>query len=81
MTSENKTSSLIEAITRYLEIHPNAADTLEGVARWWLPAAYKLKSINKVQAALDVLIEQGVIKRTKTADGKVIFSGKRTNQH
>ena len=75
-----KISTLVELIASYVGEHPNAADTVEGVARWWLPEKYKLEPINKVITALDSLIELGVMEKNKVADGKVIFSAmKNTN--
>jgi hypothetical protein len=28
---------VVDAILRYLHSHPHAADTVEGIAKWWLP--------------------------------------------
>jgi len=33
--SEEITALVIE-ITEYFETHPNAADSLEGITKWWL---------------------------------------------
>ena len=33
---ERETLELARQISGYLDRHPNAADTLEGITRWWL---------------------------------------------
>jgi hypothetical protein len=56
------------AVQRYLEAHPNAFDTAEGIRMWWLadlepaPAA--------VQAALDHLVERGIVVEKPLPDGR-----------
>jgi len=61
-------------IARYLDRHPHASDTLEGVSRWWLLQQRYEETEEKVQRALNYLAEEGrVIKRTLPG-GKVVFA-------
>jgi Fe2+ or Zn2+ uptake regulation protein len=52
-----------EPILRYLNKHPDAADTASGIHQWWLLHEGEERSISEVQAALDRLVEQKVIER------------------
>lgn len=56
------------AITSYLAEHPNASDTAEGIARWWLGADYA--DWWKVKLALDWMVRRGVLARHMAADGR-----------
>ena len=52
-----------ERILRYLNQHPDAADTASGIRQWWLLHEGEERSIADVQAALDRLVEQKLIDR------------------
>ncbi|HER45755.1 MAG TPA: hypothetical protein ENO12_02960 [Thermoplasmatales archaeon] len=60
-------------IERYLLSHPQAADTLEGIARWWLQQQRFIDSLDRVYDALEILIERGMVKKITNADGKNIY--------
>ena len=61
-------------IRRYLDAHPDAADTVDGVLQWWLPAASAAVSREIVEHALDTLVAKGDIVRRTHADGTVIYA-------
>ena len=61
-------------ITRYLEAHPDAADTIEGVIQWWLPPLGAGVSGETVQRALDELVTGARIVRRVLVDGAVIYA-------
>lgn len=65
---------LAHQITDYLEVHPDAADTIEGVIQWWLPPLAAGVSVATVQRALDELVSRGRIVRRVLVDGAVIFA-------
>jgi Fe2+ or Zn2+ uptake regulation protein len=60
-------------IRRYLERHPNAADSVEGVTRWWLTREGSEESIVNVQQALDLLVEGGTVTKRVQQDGQTIY--------
>jgi len=60
-------------IQGYLATHPNAADSVEGVLRWWMGRQCYEESANRVQQALDYLVEEGVIEKEFLSDGKAIY--------
>lgn len=60
-------------ILNYLEEHPSASDTLEGISTWWVQQQQLNESINAVQGALQKLKEQGIIKEQKTPGGRTLY--------
>lgn len=61
-------------IRRYLSDHPNAADSLEGIVHWWLVRQQVEFSAQKVKMALDQLVSNGLISKSKTLEGKVLYA-------
>jgi hypothetical protein len=69
-------------IERYLQSHPNAADTAEGIARWWLPGQGIQVSPLIVQQALDYLGSKSVVKCNANPCGNKVYSNhKASNVH
>ena len=60
-------------ILEYLAERPNASDTFEGIAQWWLGAASLHASSQTVQRALDRLVRQGHLVAKKRIDGTIIY--------
>jgi hypothetical protein len=60
-------------IQRYLGAHPNAADTAEGIAQWWLSKPGRRSSPAMIQVALNQLVSEGRINRSVLADGTVLY--------
>lgn len=73
---DEENMTLAEQIIRYLDSHPDAADGLEGIAKWWIPHQQYIESIEKVQKALNYLIKNRIIKRKTLSDGSVIYAKK-----
>jgi Fe2+ or Zn2+ uptake regulation protein len=66
--------AIAQEISAYLKAHPEAADSLEGVARWWLARQHYEQAINKVKKALEYLVAEGVVTRTSTTGGNTLYS-------
>lgn len=64
---------VVDAILRYLDRHPDAVDTVEGISKWWLPLDYCAER-GLVQAALERLERQGLIHKRTNADRHVLYS-------
>lgn len=58
-------------IRRYCAAHPKAADTVEGVRRWWL--ADLACSLEEVEQALATLVDKGELVERNLADGRVLY--------
>lgn len=56
---------LARAILHYLESHPKAKDTLEGIAQWWLLQEWSECLLGDVEQAVTWLCSQGFIIETR----------------
>lgn len=68
-------SELTAAIETYLATHPLAADSVDGVARWWLSSHGQQASPAEVEAALAALVRRGRLRCVTLADGNRLYSG------
>jgi hypothetical protein len=64
-----------EAILAYVNAHPHAADSIKGIAAWWLRNLPEQPSRSELAAELDKLTLAGDLKRTETPDGGAFYSG------
>lgn len=67
-------AALVIEITEYFETHPNAADSLEGITKWWLKKSDSFISQKSVLQALDLLCEKGLVVKTVGQTGSIIYS-------
>ena len=72
MTSAADREAVVSALLEYLHSNPQACDTLDGIARWWLGGQWRQQTA-LVQDALDGLEELGVIERVEAGDGRVRY--------
>lgn len=66
-----------EAIGAYLARHPVAADTEQGIARWWLVPMGVDVPLADVRQALAELLQQGLVERIVLPDGSAIYRAPR----
>ena len=66
---------LVDAIAAHLAAHPQAADSAEGVTRWWLGAAGLVASVDQVERALATLVAMQRMRQVRLADGSTLYSG------
>jgi phosphatidate phosphatase APP1 len=72
---------LARAIARYVRAHPNASDTLEGVARWWVASEAEHAPLDFLQRALDTLADQQVLSRRVLPDGRQVYAAQSSADH
>jgi hypothetical protein len=70
----SRVSDVEVVIRRYLENHPNASDSLEGVQRWWLGEGAVEAPAPTVQQALDRLVKKGTAVKKLLPDGTVVYA-------
>jgi Fe2+ or Zn2+ uptake regulation protein len=61
------------AILDHLDAHPHAADSADGVARWWLGVGAAAAPAD-VRRALDELVARGRLRCVPLADGTHLYS-------
>lgn len=71
---DNAIGSLADEVERYLATHPNAADSVEGILRWWLPPGHADASAEQLKRALDLLVARGTVTERRMADGRSIYA-------
>ncbi|MCK9623090.1 MAG: hypothetical protein M0R47_21455 [Methylobacter sp.] len=76
MTESNNydVQKIADQIESYLKDHPNAADTIEGITKWWL-TGQKIEVSNLiVQQALIYLASKSVVKCNADLSGYKVYS-------
>jgi hypothetical protein len=76
MAEEQK---LAQQIQEYLELRPQAGDTLEGIANWWLLRQQVNESVEEIKRALAILKTRNVIVEQKWAGRTIYVASKRTS--
>ena len=64
--------NVADEIHRYCVAHPDACDSVEGIA-WWLARQRYSEVLDDVRAAVDVLVAEGRLTAHALADGSTIF--------
>jgi len=80
-SDEIKVTRIASDIARYLEDRPNAADTLDGITKWWLLRQRIEESDALVREALDHLISESVVVRKRNLDGDYVYSSAKPPPH
>ncbi len=69
--ADESIEGVVAALRRYLQVQPHAADTLEGIHRWWIDWGAEEKSPEVTHRALDRLVEEGVMEYVDIAQRRV----------
>ncbi len=73
MTTRNLHTEIQGLLLGYLEDHPNALDTAAGIQQWWLIRRVSEYSVDRVQRALDQLVEAGFMQTVVLDDGRSAY--------
>lgn len=71
--NERRPSRVAQAILDYLRKHPEAQDTLAGIAEWWLPEQEIKNRTATVKEALDELVSVGLISEHEGKDAQISY--------
>ena len=66
------TRQIAAQIERYCAAHPNARDTIDGIA-WWVQMQVQEEIRSGVADAVRILVEQGTLERHRLHDGSEVF--------
>lgn len=67
-------ANMRKGILLYLEMYPDAADSLNGIKDWWLSKQiYEKVDAESVYQVLEQLIEEGAIKKVSLMDGTILY--------
>jgi hypothetical protein len=56
-----------QAVTQYLMDHPNAMDTFDGIAQWWVPRQHVRFDLAVLANVLNELTGQGILEEVRHA--------------
>ena len=70
---DKEVEKIAKLIESYINRHPNASDSMEGIAKWWIPRMQEYTQTERVLLALDILISKNVLKRIKDVNGQVNY--------
>jgi hypothetical protein len=73
-TAEQLRKQVSDAISEYVEKHPQAADAAEGIATWWLGERRHGVSLALLQEVLEDLVRDGRLRRIVTPDGGSLYT-------
>ena len=65
--------TIVQHLSRYLRIHPDACDTSEGIARWWIDVDPLPVPVTTVETALSWMSSCGVVEALHAADGRIRY--------
>ncbi len=68
-----KISEISQEILQYLRKHPDASDTLEGIAEWWLLSQRITHTLKRVRTAVLELLEEGWIIEIKGENSTIRY--------
>ncbi len=72
-TEREQKEELCRRILSYLKCHPDAEDTLEGIAHWWLLEQRIQEDTVRVQTALNCLVNRKQLVARRQADGRASY--------
>ena len=77
--NDSDVKQIAHEIECYLKNHPNAADTVEGIAKWWLQGEKNDLSNLIVQQALNYLGSKLVVKCNANPCGNKVYSSNKAD--
>jgi hypothetical protein len=81
MDAKQWSQPLREALRRYLERHPDAADSLEGIGRWWLPEVLRGTPVESLRMAIEALVDSGEMRCSTLPDGTQLYARGDHSEH
>ena len=57
----------------YLQAHPQAAETVEGISAWWLGTSRRGPRVAAVVEALEALVARGTVTCETTPAGETLY--------
>jgi hypothetical protein len=74
-------SDLVDAILAYLSSHPQAADSADGVLRWWLGSHASAPTRLDVEEALATMVQRRLLRCVVLPEGTVLYSCDGSRRH
>lgn len=78
--NDEELEALAGEIAIYLRSHNRTADTIEGIAQWWILRLRLQEQSERVKMAVALLYERGLIEERVLPGGKVLYSAVKKKQ-
>ena len=65
--------TIAEALEAYLRSRPHAADSLDGIARWWLTGELQNAPREVVEEAVESLCKRGLLRAERHESGVTLY--------
>jgi hypothetical protein len=65
---------ILKAVLTYVQQHPDARDTLDGIRQWWLPASLRVPR-DDLRHVLDFLVSAGWLQAMQRGSSAVVYGG------
>ena len=75
---DSELAEITREIVTYLEKHPAAQDTLEGITQWWLLEQDINRETARVRSALATLVAQGIVGANQGPGGRIYYCANRS---
>ncbi len=72
--SDETLPTAAKALLSYWQVNPDAMDSVQGLAKWWLAGQSGRFSIVEIERALELLVGRGLAARRKLADGTEVYA-------
>lgn len=66
-------SALARRLWAYWKKHPDAQGTVEAIVEWWLLEQQLREAVDQVEAALNELVESGLVTRRQVGDQRMLY--------
>jgi hypothetical protein len=70
---ETLRDELKREVLAFLDLHPDAADSMEGIAHWWILHQRFLRGLHALADALEELERSGELERVQGPDGRALW--------
>lgn len=64
----------------YLQVHPDAKDTLQGIAEWWLLKEWTEQKFQQIEASISDLVSRGLVVERRREGSSPYYWLNRTKQ-
>jgi hypothetical protein len=73
MVPDNTDLTMMREVLLYLELHPNAADTLDGILMWWCKRQSNELDAEILKTILDELVNNKKLVKIVSQSGEAIY--------
>lgn len=73
MVPDTTDPTLLREVLHYLELHPNAADTQDGILKWWCKRQSNELDAEMLKTILDDLVNRKKLLKIVSQSGEAIY--------